>query len=247
MSAPRVPPGAVGQHGGVDGLLTPTADDATAADWVTSALRGSGTVTSVVPAGFDAYARVLHPPSDEDGEPARWADVAAATSRALSPLVQWEEVSTVLRGGRTRPGWDGEEPDAGNLDPDVLAALLDVLAEHTSTPQACSFCLWEGWGGIVGEPDQPRVHLPGRELVLFTGPLAAAARTGSRVALDLFVPQSPNLFWPQDRAWCVATEVDLDSTLVAGSTALVEAVLASPALEAWPVGPDDVVAPRDAS
>jgi hypothetical protein len=236
-----VPREGVRQHGGVDGLLTPTPDGA-AAEWVTSRLRGSGTVASVVPTGFPAYARVLHPTSDEDGAPARWADAAAATGRTVHPLVQWEAVSTVVRDGRARPGWDGEEPDAGNLDPDVLAALLDVLAGHTATPQECWFCLWEGWGGIVGEPDQPRVQVPGRELLLFTGPLPAAARTGSRVAMDLFVPQSPNLFWPRDHAWCVGTEVDLDSTLVAGSAALVDAVLACPALEAWPVGPEDSLA-----
>jgi hypothetical protein len=33
--------------------------------------------------------------------------------------------------------------------------------------------------------------------------------------------RSPNQWWPQDRAWCVASEIDLDSTLVAGSQDLV--------------------------
>ena len=31
------------------------------------------------------------------------------------------------------------------------------------------------------------------------------------------VPRSPNLFWPSDHAWCVATEIDLLFTLVAGT------------------------------
>ena len=26
----------------------------------------------------------------------------------------------------------------------------------------------------------------------------------------------PNLWWPDDRAWCVASEIDLDYTLVGG-------------------------------
>jgi hypothetical protein len=54
------------------------------------------------------------------------------------------------------------------------------------------------------------------------------------------VPQSPNLFWPRNQAWCVASEIDLFCTLVAGSNALVEALLADPRLEVcrvFPSGP----------
>jgi hypothetical protein len=54
-----------------------------------------------------------------------------------------------------------------------------------------------------------------------------------------FDPQSPNLLWPQDQSWCLATEIDFDSTLVAGSTHLVEAVLAASDLEAWRVQEGD--------
>lgn len=54
--------------------------------------------------------------------------------------------------------------------------------------------------------------------------------------------QSPNLFWPDDRAWCVASEIDFDSTLVAGSTALIEALLTAPGLEVWPVEGHDSLA-----
>jgi hypothetical protein len=44
--------------------------------------------------------------------------------------------------------------------------------------------------------------------------------------------QTPNLWWPHDRAWFVATEIDFDSTLVGGSHALIDALLANDALEA---------------
>jgi hypothetical protein len=55
----------------------------------------------------------------------------------------------------------------------------------------------------------------------------------------LVCPQSPSLLWPQDHSWCLATEIDFDSTLVAGSADLVEAVLAAPGLEAWRVQEGD--------
>jgi hypothetical protein len=43
---------------------------------------------------------------------------------------------------------------------------------------------------------------------------------------------------PADRSRC-ATEIDFDSTPVGGSRGLVDAVLAEPRLEAWPVAEGD--------
>ncbi len=52
----------------------------------------------------------------------------------------------------------------------------------------------------------------------------------------------PTLLWPADRAWFVASDPDQDSTYVGGSASLIESLLASPDLEAWPVEADDWVA-----
>lgn len=38
----------------------------------------------------------------------------------------------------------------GHLDDDRLAALVDNLAAHTTTPDDCYFALWEGYGDIHG-------------------------------------------------------------------------------------------------
>ena len=51
--------------------------------------------------------------------------------------------------------------------------------------------------------------------------------------------QSANLVWPEDRSWCVATEIDLVSTYVGGSAGLISAIVASAGLEAWEAKPDD--------
>jgi hypothetical protein len=42
---------------------------------------------------------------------------------------------------------------------------------------------------------------------------------------------SCNLWWPDDHAWCVATEIDLDSTYVGASEACIEELLANSKLE----------------
>lgn len=83
----------------------------------------------------------------------------------------------------------------------------------------------------------PRFRLPQRDYFLFEGPLDGTAEMGWTSPGGHFLPQSPNIFWPDDRAWCVATEIDLDSTYVGGSEALARALLAEPRLETWRVEP----------
>ncbi len=129
--------------------------------------------------------------------------------------------------------WPSHVPQVGTLHPADAEALAAVLARHTGTPDRCWFCTWEGWGSVVFD-DGPRVELPGRKYALFVGPLAALPSL-----MDAQDDHSPNLWWPDDRAWCVATEIDLAWTYVGGQAALVSDVLANPRLEAQPASPDD--------
>jgi hypothetical protein len=217
--------------------------DVSAADWIVDRIGefGSG-VGGLLPSGFESYSRILHP---------------------------------------ERGGSRNYEPDEGELPPGLLSALCEVLAEHTTTPEHCFFCLWDGWGWVEGSPaatvmitsgpaagravdvppafppeimNGPRVALPQREYILFEGPLAGATDLGWRSGellsaaypeLDFdperFEPQSPSIFWPEDRSWCVATEIDLDSTYVGGSPNLVEALLKDSRFEAWPAQLDNRV------
>jgi len=55
----------------------------------------------------------------------------------------------------------------------------------------------------------------------------AVAREGRRYGSV----QSPSLWWPEDRAWFVASEIDLDSTIVAGTASLIADLLADPSIE----------------
>jgi hypothetical protein len=56
-------------------------------------------------------------------------------------------------------------------------------------------------------------------------------------ALESPVPfdQSPNLWWPEDRAWFVTSEIDFAWTYVGGDNSLVEALVSDSRLEALPV------------
>jgi len=46
--------------------------------------------------------------------------------------------------------------------------------------------------------------------------------------------QSPNLWWPDDRAWFVATDIDYAWTYIGGSTELIDQLLADDRLEVLP-------------
>jgi hypothetical protein len=159
------------------------------------------------------------------------------------------------------PWEDG--PAAGTLSAADAGALVRVLDGYTSG--RCWLCLWDGWGwdsesvayvsftagsAPNGElPAElmprdpvpadirrgPRAVLPAREYFLYTGPLAAA------LAFAEEREQTPSLWWPADRSWCVATEIDLPWTYVGGPESLIAEILAAPALEAQPAEPADNV------
>lgn len=239
------------------------------ADWMDSKTT---VVTAMVPSGYEAYARVLHPvePDDAEQPTTTWADVCAATGRTAHPLMQWKAISGTSHTKRTTTmQWQGGEPEPGTLTPAALTALLDVLDRWTAPGTECVMALWDGFGWVNGqgaailgggpggaielEPaypgevlDGPRLQLPGRNYLLFTGPLASAAHLGRRAPEQVtghypdgwLWRQSPNLLWPADHSWCLATEIDLDSTLVGGPAALVDTLVADPALEAYPVPHD---------
>ena len=55
---------------------------------------------------------------------------------------------------------------------------------------------------------------------------------------DAVWAHSPSILWPDDHAWVLATEIDFDSTLVAGTRALVRELLETPGLEVLSIRTD---------
>jgi len=50
--------------------------------------------------------------------------------------------------------------------------------------------------------------------------------------------QSPSIVWPEDHSWVLATEIDFDSTLVAGTTKLIQELVQMPGLEVLSIRTD---------
>lgn len=234
-----------------------------------------------------------------DTERVNWATTATAMGTTMHAGAQWRRLvapGVIVEnedGPRDAAGWRYSDPQEGNLEADVVSAVAEHLAAHTTTPDDGCVALWEGWGGLVGfygetparafftigAPDageqhnemlsrsihdpfnnvfrkptwQPgilsddvsngsRLSLPDRDHVLFRGGVSELADPDwvlnvpwrdRELEAHGFPPraQSPSLVWPADRAWVMVTEVDFDSTIVAGGHELIRSLAADPRLE----------------
>jgi hypothetical protein len=219
-----------------------------AAAWLSDRLTGpaGSTVSSIIPGGFEAYARVLHPARLVEGETernVRWAQVAEWSKMPLNPDARFHSVALPTED----PGSDElkhcRPPRRGSLTAADGAALAAFLRPHTTAPNSCWFCVWEGygWQGKESDPiphevlEGDRVRLPRGDYVLYRGQVEAAS------ALHDPDVQTPNLWWPEDRSWCVATDIDLPWTYVGGTARMVEELLEVSDLEVLPAGPGDPV------
>jgi hypothetical protein len=241
-------------------------DGASVGDWIEPELTGvGGSVTGNVPDRYDAYVRVLHPASLK-GQSVTWGQVADELGREVHALAQWDAIVGANRYRNEEPEWPGNAPDDGSLEKRLLGPLLETLAEQTTTPEKAFFGIWRGmsWGTVVAVPAsaggdlpparpwrstddlsfafpdeqvaQPHLDLPGRDYVVLVGSLDSGI-----LVEDWLSPSSPNLIWPEDRSWFVASEIDFDSTLVGGSEKLARWILEDPRFEAFEVRPTDLL------
>lgn len=251
------------------------ANDLSAADWVREQLvTFAHDVGSLVPADFEAYARVLHPAAPGD---VRWADIARELGRTVHREVQFQNVATppggVIPQQQHQVEGPWQCPSTGQLPEPLRNHLGTVLSRFTTAPERVWFALWEGYGGLhppsgrvppvsrltarrrrgviagwlhpdpspdppphtvqfEAWPRRPLLDLPNRRYLVYVGPLSE---------LPSWRWEGPNLWWPEDRAWFVASEIDLVSTYVGGSAAAIAELLRDPLLEVLPSSATDRV------
>lgn len=227
--------------------------DASTAQWVEERLGDEfAHAGALVPTGFEAYGRLLHPARGPGGVPVRWSDVARVNGRVVHPLMAFERISRPRAAtAHAPPKWD-QGPTAGSLDKDDAVALARFLSDFTATSDRAVFAIWEGYGQFnagamstltpsgtesMGSPPEilaaERMLGLGRRYLLYAGPLSAIG--------SFFVDfwwDSPNLWWPEDRSWCVGTDIDLESTYVGGSAACIDALIACAQFEVMLTTPD---------
>ena len=216
--------------------------DARPAEWVVAGLRGfAQSVLSLVPAGFPRYVRVFHPAYRPVGEapekrlvPVPWAEIAAANGTRAHAGMQLAGLTGSHASESGQPGVFDAPPDDGSLPPDLAVPLAPVLARHTSMPEQIWFAVWEGFGDLPDEVRHaPAFTAPHRRYHLLAGPIDALPEG----AYNSGHHQSPSLCWPDDRAWCIATDVDLNSTYVGCDDVCADEIIAVPEIEALIIDP----------
>ena len=259
--------------------------DSSIAQWVADRIHPfAQDVGSVVPDGFEAYARAFHPAGRDEGQDStnvRWAHIAEVNGKIAHPEMRFESIvpedcfAEAYNWRKGQPGlWDWP-PSDGEITDDLARDLSELLGNHTTTPDDCVFAYWDGWGDPMplmptptgenerveqqnvleryksgeifdGTPRASRDHasilsIPGRDFYLFEGDIAEAVTEWDGMGGSL-----PSMWWPRDLAWCVATEIDFDSTYIGASAACIDAVVADPRVEAMKtdakhsIGPDRI-------
>lgn len=206
-------------------------------DWLKNRLIGfASNVNSIVPSGYAAYARLLHPAySSSTDKPTRisWQSVADHVGMTVNKESQWEILAASLPKHVLKLY---EPPLEGTLEPEIYEALLAILKTHTNNSGVCWYGLWDGYDYLL-EPvkNAPKFSLSDRNYHLLQGALTLPPVS----FCDGPFFQSANIFWPDDHAWCVASEIDFRSTYIAVSEKAIQDLLAHFPRELFRVSLDD--------
>ncbi|MEO1060518.1 MAG: hypothetical protein AAFZ07_03795 [Actinomycetota bacterium] len=243
----------------------PASDTAARDRWPPPGSVPFGCVGSVVPPGFAAYRSVLHPAIRIEGDrrtAVTWAEVADWADTTIDAPVEWRTFADAV----DAPFHEG--PFEGSPPLEVAEPLVEVLLDSTATPDRWWIGVWDGFGSITGtirrtrrraplarwrarRPDRWErehdsyvrwaAHAPvvdgwwrGRSFLLFEGGPEAVLAFASR-------HEGPSLWWPDDAAWCVATDIDLPWTYVGADEATIGAIEQRTWLELRTVHPDDPI------
>jgi hypothetical protein len=251
---PTVPPG-----------LEPI-EDLSPSLWVQEALKDWPStqflVRDLIPPVFETYARILHRPRRPDDirdATGTWAEHARERNVDLRPETRWEELEL---SGEHR--WSLHE---GSVSEGEMATLVDLLGLDAGDCWFAVWSGFAGPGTstaylLAGGSLRQRVagamirlrerttagrtrkrarRRPtfallggGRSYLLFSGSIHDAIRIHRE-----FQFHPPTLWWPQDRAWFVHTEIDASSTYVGGSAALIGRLVGEQILESFEVDVED--------
>lgn len=160
-------------------------------------------LNSLLPAGYAAYRRIFHTIEKDDRSESSWEVVAAWSGKARHPLAQFEELAASSSPNSGEMPWDGRPPREGTLSARQLSLMLVPLLAGTTATRIVA-CWWEGFVSATegNHIDHDRLRyriertdVPDESALMIEG-------------------KSPQFWWPEDRPWCVASNIDLHSTYV---------------------------------
>jgi len=167
----------------------------------------------------------MHPAQRDNAgtvEDVSWQEIARLNARELRPLSRFADISP--------PGSLTDLELAGPLQSDLADRLLEqlirTLGMRTRTPSQCTFLWNDGVSPRLPAGTGIGVRLREGSYTMLTGQACADA--------DKF-GVSPTMWWPDDQAWMVISQVDMDSSFVGCDHATILELLGNPDIEAWEV------------
>ncbi len=180
------------------------------AEWISGTCRGPwGTVGAIVPNRYSLILRVHGPQPTAENWWAAYRDVFATVAsigerHTSTPTWAWFAVweGHGFDARRTHVAWRGPLDGAAREALEQERSRLRKEDDQTTA------------GIQAGLREVPRFALPHRAYYLLTGPVAAASLVHDPGTMGDW--RRPDLFWPDDRTWFVATDVDFWSLYIGG-------------------------------
>jgi hypothetical protein len=185
-----------------------------------------GWVSGLIPPQFEAYAQVGLPaweaPLQENGlDPKALAVLCERIGERYSVSDCWFRAVGGLRMGSHWPRQPTPDHRGRSASPGRRPALCPHSQSNGDEPTF-----------PVEVLEGPKLRLPHREYLVFRGPLMIGEHH-----FGWFEAHAPDLLWPEDRAWFIATDTDLSSVYVGGSARLIADILDEDRLAAVVVQP----------
>lgn len=175
----------------------------------------------------------ISPPEQGWLEPTKLAAVTehlAAATTTPDQLVAgfWDGWGDLNESSTIKFGQQSDDESTSTERVALQTLTEQILAEYEAREAA-----------LVASLAGPRLAWPHRNFILLEMSLR---QLGDTTSLSRAVPghfrdvgHTPQLLWPEDHAWVLASEIDWDSTIVAGPHSLINAVLADDRFEAFAV------------
>ena len=215
--------------------------DLTDFEWISESLWKPGervdggdghTIRHLLPDQFESYYKILHPmyrDTSVSDTTRTWRNNDRIIDRNLE-RVSWRDVANKysvpyhrqINSYAYTAAFGGKWPrylvaaDEGTLDRVLLSAVSDVLARYTSsTKWYCEYFL------VATKELRSDELYVGTKFDL----MSANEQTGCSAG--------PEYWWPEDRAWCVCTDYDLDFTIVGSSRKAAEDIANTSGIEGF--------------
>ncbi len=170
-------------------------------------------------------------------EPAAWiSQLTFQEATTFGPLVFESHARLRFTPDPIRPGQSENEIEVAEDHPsdlDQARRAFTHLAAHSTTPDHCYLCIWEGYHyDHLSAGSGPRivVDLPHRRYLLLEGRLDGLKSWERDIGLGgPLVP--PAFVWPADHAWIFVSDVDPHWAGIGGQQQAIDELLSDPVLD----------------